>query len=132
MTPPVSLRDLPATLLSLATARPNKTFPGGSLARFWSGGLQQAEPVLSEVQQAVRMPEWYPAAGGMLRALTDTSHHFILNPKGPPQLFDWRADPEERVNLAGTPSGDSLVPRYEAPLRALPPFPSPARKVEFP
>ncbi len=130
--PPVSLRDLPATLLTLATAAPNKTFPGASLARFWSGGSLPAEPVLSEVQQAVRMPEWYPAARGTLRALTDTSHHFILNPAAPPQLFDWRADPEERVNLAGTPAGDSLVPRYEAPLRALPPFPSPSRKVEFP
>jgi len=133
VTQPVSLRDLPATILALVNGHSSTTFPGASLQRFWSGTPPQGEaPVLSEVQRAVRMPEWYPAAGGDLRALTDTVYHFIQNPDSSHQLFDWVTDPSERTNLYPTAQGHARAESYLARLRQVPPFPSPSRRVEFP
>lgn len=130
---PVSLRELPATILGLIDGDSNTTFPGASLARHWSGmPLRDEAPVLSEVQQAVRMPEWYPAATGDLRALTDTTYHFIQSPDSSHQLFDWVTDPAERTNLYPTAQGQARAESYLARLRQLPPFPPPSRGTESP
>jgi len=133
VTPPVSLRDLPATILSLVDSASPPTFPGASLARFWGGTPPRGEaPVLSEVQRAVRMPEWYPASTGQVRALTDTAYHFIQNPDSSHQLFDWATDPMERLNLYPTALGHARAESYLARLRLVPDFPALTRKVEFP
>lgn len=132
VTQPVSLRDLPATVLSLVRGE-SATFPGASLERFWGGTPPQGEPpVLSEVQRAIRMPEWYPSAGGDLRALTDSAYHFIQHPDSGHRLFDWAADPAERDNLYSTAQGRARAETYLERLRQVPPFPPARRKVEFP
>ncbi len=132
VTQTVSLRDLPATILSLVRGE-SATFPGASLARFWGGAPPQGEPpVLSEVQRAIRMPEWYPSSGGDLRALTDSAYHFIEHPDSNHQLFDWASDPLERANLYPTALGRARAEAYLDRLRQVPPFPHPGRKVEFP
>lgn len=130
---PVSLRDLPATILALIGGDSSTTFPGASLGRFWRGTPPTHEvPVLSEVQQAIRMPEWYPAASGDLRALTDSAYHFIQNPDSSHQLFDWVTDPTEQSNLYPTARGHAQAEPYLARLRQLPPFPAPSQGTESP
>ncbi len=124
VTQPVSLRDLPATIMSLVSPDgTTTTFPGASLARFWGRTPPTGEPpVLSEVQRAVRMPEWYPGARGELRSLVDSAHHFIQNPDSAHQLFDWTSDPSELTNRYPTAQGQALAQPYLDRLRVLPPF----------
>lgn len=120
---PVSLRDLPATLLEFSPA-PGRAFPGRPLQRFFGDSLPAPEaPVLSEVQQAIRMPDWYPGAHGSLRALTDSAHRFIQHADGTHQLFAWPADPEERDNLYPTAAGRAAAQAYVALLRDVADFP---------
>lgn len=133
VTRPVSLRDLPATVMALATGEDGRPFPGAPLTRFLGDTLPPPEaPVLSEVQQAVRMPDWYPAAHGSLRALTDSAYHFIQHADSSHQLFGWEDDPEERHNLYDTAEGRARAAGYLALLQEVGAFRPTWQKVEFP
>ncbi|HEX6064266.1 MAG TPA: sulfatase, partial [Longimicrobiales bacterium] len=97
---PVSLRDLPATVLQLTGAREPTEFPGASLARYWQPGTTPSNelPALSEArtESALR-------AGGedapYTYSLVADSFHYIWYPDGKEQLFNHRVDPEERNDL---------------------------------
>ena len=115
---PVSLRDIPATLLSLATGAANP-FPGGALSRYWTDSATVIEtPILVEVQQAVRVPDFYPAATGDLHGLIDSAFHFIQGPKSA-TLFAWDEQPIERVDLAGMPQWQGAVTAYREQLERM-------------
>lgn len=123
---PVSLRDLAATVLDFAGGGAG-SFGGRPLQRFFGDTTPPAEaPVLSEVQQAVRMPDWYPGAHGSLRSLTDSAYQFIQHADGVHQLFAWPEDPAERDNLYLTDRGRALAEGYLALLREVPDFPAQA------
>ena len=129
---PVSLRDLPATLLEF-TAAGGRGFPGRPLQRYFGDSLPGPEaPVLSEVQKAVRMPEWYPGAHGALRSLTDSAYQFIQHADGTHQLFAWPADPEERNNLYPSAAGRAVADGYLALLREVGDFPPDGPAAELP
>ncbi|MBK7925225.1 MAG: sulfatase [Gemmatimonadetes bacterium] len=129
---PVSLRDLPATLLEFTPAA-GSAFPGRPLQRFFGDSVPAPEaPVLTEVQKAIRMPEWYPGAHGALRSLTDTAYQFIQHADGSHQLFAWPTDPEERENLYRSPPGRALAEGYLALLREVAEFPPDGPASELP
>ncbi len=97
---PVSLRDLPATLLDLAGV-PNGTFPGSSLATLWRRPATRPEaPLLAEVGQASGLPGWYPVSVGDLHSVIAGGYQLILNGNGREELYDLRHDPNEEDNLA--------------------------------
>jgi arylsulfatase A-like enzyme len=93
---PVTLADLPATLLALAGFQNQGVFPGSSMLE----GPGTARPVLSEVDRlAEDLPS--PKLRGLLRSLVSDSLHWILNGDGSEELYRYRADPAEETDIAG-------------------------------
>jgi arylsulfatase A-like enzyme len=98
---PVSLRNVPATLLDLAGI-PGHLLPGQSHTRFWRGtpiDSSQDSPVLSELTPSPGAPQIHRNARGELRSLVEGPYHYILNADGSDELFDLRTDPLEQRSL---------------------------------
>jgi arylsulfatase A-like enzyme len=114
---PVSLRDLPATVvdqLGLSDASP---FPGHSLAAYWRPPPGQAPqgittPALSEqADSTLFQPQLGngPGRGGFELSLVASGHHYLRDVMGVEKLYDLHRDPSERVNLMGSSFGDNAV-----------------------
>ena len=104
---PVTLRDVPATILALASLDRSRPLPGRSLASLWnekSAADAVSGPVLSETQP---LPGWtkpyHPVAKGNMRSLVSGWLHFIRNGDGREELYDLESDPQEQRDLANTP-----------------------------
>ena len=103
---PVSLCDLPATLIDLIGLGPDHPFTGRSVARYWqprSPGVRLvADPLLMETTK----PELIinggrePAAKGPMKAVVVAGMHYIQMADGSEELYDVNKDVEETVNLA--------------------------------
>ncbi len=124
---PVSLRDLPATIVELAEIPEDAPFPGASLARFWRAfeptpECERADPsVLAEFASVTKLaPEvrYQDGAEGLLRAIVDGPFVYHRDDRGRAMLFDLVLDPEESRNLAGTERGAPVVRRLDAKLDA--------------
>jgi arylsulfatase A-like enzyme len=123
---PVSLRDLPATVVDLIGLENDSPFPGQSLARFWAGHSTGREPVdpgivLSEL--AAPNPSdpnqgRSPVYRGPLRSLADGDFVYICNEgDGGEQLFNQRDDPDELNNLASADAMRPVLRRFRDQLR---------------
>ncbi len=101
---PVSLRDLPATIVEMLGLGEKSPFPGRSLSRFFrpeSGTAEsRLDPVLSEVgqQTTIAPTPGVPASMGPARALTTEKEVYIRNGDGGEELYDRLQDPEETLN----------------------------------
>jgi arylsulfatase A-like enzyme len=103
---PVSLCDLPATVVDLLGLADGSPFPGRSLSAYWSLGPGQhperTSPALTEQAEAAafqtqsRPSREHP---GFQMSLVASGHHYIRHGMGLEQLYDLRVDPFERVNL---------------------------------
>jgi arylsulfatase A-like enzyme len=103
---PVSLRDLPATIIDLLGPGPDHGLGGRSLARYWqprSPGVRvMDEPLLMETTK----PELIinggrePAARGPMKGVVAAGMHYIQMADGSEELFNINSDVEEKVNLA--------------------------------
>jgi arylsulfatase A-like enzyme len=103
---PVSLCDLPATLIDLLGLGPDHPFTGRSLARYWQprspGVPLLADPLLMETTK----PELIinggrePAARGPMKALVAAGMHYIQMGDGSEELYNINSDVEEKDNLA--------------------------------
>ena len=117
---PVSLRDLPATVLDLVGVRPDQApFPGRSLARFAELGegratgpaaapRDPADPhvVLTEValrDKVSRNADRPPALRGPMKSVVVAGFVYIRNSDGREELYDATSDPAEEHDLAGRP-----------------------------
>lgn len=106
--PPVSLRDLPATLAAWAGAG---GLPGRSLERFWArDGTAAAEPPLYAETLAPRLDFGWSE----LRAWRSGRHKYVRAPRA--ELYDLEDDPEESRNLAA--AHPELAASLEGELRA--------------
>jgi arylsulfatase A-like enzyme len=113
---PVSLRDLPATVVDLLGLADGSPFPGRSLAAYW--GLppgQDSEittPALTEQADATAF-QTQPRRGrghpGFQMSLVALDHHYIRSGMGTEQFYDLRIDPKERVNLMETAPDNQQV-----------------------
>jgi len=101
---PVSLRNVPSTLLELAGLH-GDPLPGESHTRFWQGAPadSQDQPVLSELTPSPRGLQNQRNAHGEIRSLLLGPYHYIQGADGSAELFDLRTDPEENRNLNGGP-----------------------------
>jgi len=122
---PVSLRDIPATvvdLLGLASAAP---FPGRSLARFWAGNqparANVGEPLLMETGKPLGLTNQgrEPVAKGPMQAMVAEGMHYIRTADGLEELYLLRSDPEEQSNLAAYSFASEPLQRFRARLSAM-------------
>jgi hypothetical protein len=96
-------------VLDLADVSDGTLLPGLSLARLWSeeGAVGPVEPVLSTVTPTFRPKPVERNARGELRSLVLERFHYILNPDGTEELFDFREDPREERNLVARDEGSA-------------------------
>jgi arylsulfatase A-like enzyme len=117
---PVSLRDLPATVLDLIGAESSHRFPGESLAHYWMPrGRRDSVPVLTatRTESVVRLQG--DDAEYTYSLVADTMH-YIRYPDGTEQLFNHRKDPDERNDMATT-APKAQLQHFRALLRSLVP-----------
>lgn len=100
---PVTLRDLPATILDLAGVPNTVHFPGTTLATQWRSTSTPAPAATgSPLLSALTWPD-----GEVAVALRVESREYIDWFQSPEQLFDLAADPEEANNLVA--QNDSMA-----------------------
>jgi arylsulfatase A-like enzyme len=114
VTQPVSLRDLPATILRLAGA-PQSTVPGHSLTPLIAGDSTATSAILAEVTKAQNIEPVYPTARGDMTAALDARWHYIRNHgDGREELYDYRADPLQRANAGGGADSSNVLAPWRA------------------
>jgi arylsulfatase A-like enzyme len=94
----VSLRDLPATILDLATR--DSSLPGNSLRNVWEGHTPGSTPVISET--------YGPSPKRRLQATISSGYHAIWSADSV-ELYDFEGDPSETNNLARSALGPALL-----------------------
>ena len=100
---PVSLRDLPSTVVDLAGLGQGPPFPGRSLARCWSeqpaASPADNEFLLSETADELSRA---PADSTRVRSLFYAGKVYIRNKDGSEELYDHKTDPTETHDLSKT------------------------------
>jgi arylsulfatase A-like enzyme len=128
VTEPVSLRDLPATIVDLAGLGGGSPFPGRSLARFWreppvDSRSDDPEAVLSELASpnpADPNNGRSPAYRGPLISLAGGDFVYIRNEgDGTEELFNERDDARELINRAGNDAMRPILQGFRDRLRRL-------------
>ncbi len=117
---PVSLRDLPATILDLVRLSADSPFPGRSLSRHWrptpERGSTPDDPVLTEI-----VDDDGKALVGSRRRRTIAEGalvYFNLG-DGREQLFDTVSDPHEMRDLSKEESMDPIASHFRDLIRKL-------------
>jgi arylsulfatase A-like enzyme len=124
---PVSLRDLPATILDLLRVPAAGRLPGRSLARFWTGGNRaETDTVLSEVTPYQAAPDALWGNGDQMRAMTGMPLRYIHNGGGREEVYDYLQDTLETKDLSRTPLADQNLDALRRVLRPAA-GPSPSR-----
>ena len=124
---PVSLRDLPATVVDLSGLQAGAPFPGRSLAACWRTAPGQAPegittPALSEQANAIALqpqPQSGHGHSGFGFSLLASGHHYLRDSMGIERLYNLRNDRFERVNLVGSPQGNQVVGAFRKMLLEL-------------
>jgi arylsulfatase A-like enzyme len=110
---PVSLRDLPATIVDRLGLSAGSPFPGRTLAKHWfsppGGALGEVTPSISEMAGAGAFRQTGAETGLERRdvqmSLVAHGLHFVRDGFGAEQLFDLSRDQSEKVNLINTAEG---------------------------
>jgi arylsulfatase A-like enzyme len=113
---PVTLRDVPATMLDLAGIA-DAPIPGSSLAPAWQGVPAPPSPLFAEVRKGVRVPERYPTSDADLHSLLDAGLHYIRDSKGVESLFHYEDDPQEAHDLAADANYAAVLARLRLALQ---------------
>ena len=122
---PVSLRDVPATVLDLAGLARGDLLPGRSLARFWNqrdGAPQPVfEPLLMEMERPALLTNQgrEPVSRGPMKSLVAGGMHYIRTGDGGEELFALGADPQELTNVAGLPGAEVSLEGFRGALRSM-------------
>ena len=113
---PVSLRNLPATVVDLLGQTEASPFPGRSLARFWApSSPRAAEPDAFVLSEAVYEPLNTPLDSVRPRSLIAENTLYVRNKNGREELFDLAADPAESRNLERRPHLQPVLSRFARP-----------------
>ena len=121
---PVSLRELPATIVALLGFDQAAAFPGSSLTRFWASGAAPPpapEPILMETEKPDLLTNQgrEPASKGPMKAVIARGMHYIRNGDGGEELYSLELDPEQRSNVAGRVEARATLEMFRATLRAM-------------
>ncbi len=112
---PVSLRDLPATILELCgVAAP---LPGHSLSPRWTAGAPVGDTLLlAEVERHPTGLANWPNRKGPMQALLAGPYHYIREGDGRELLFNYWEDPAEEHDLVGSPDEVARLEEFRAAL----------------
>ncbi len=122
---PVSLRDLPATIVGLLGLGRVAAFPGRSLARYWDVGEGESppavEPILMETDEPVLLANQgrEPVAKGPMKAMVAGGMHYIRSGDGSEELYALGLDPDQVTNLAGYPDAREALQGFRGALRSM-------------
>ena len=115
---PVSLLDVPATILDLIGLDSHNLISGLPLTRLWTEGDStiSSSIILSEAlaKQDFTPPPSYPIHHGLMRSLVVDNLHYIQDGLGREELFDIVADPWEQVDLASLSNQAGQLERFRA------------------
>jgi arylsulfatase A-like enzyme len=118
---PVSLRDLPATIVDLTGLQERKLFPGTALFHVGREGERSEEPapaaVFSEVSRAPWGEKWYPATKGDMQSLTDARYQYIRNGDGREELYDLERDAAAKKDIAAVEENRGVIERFAGALK---------------
>lgn len=112
---PVSISDIPATVMDLTQLDGKPVFPGLPLSSLWRTPTEDSPDPLSELARNEiiapedRLPGIPTAFTGAMRSLVTPQWHLITHEKMGDQLYDWVHDPGEVNNLINTPEGRSIA-----------------------
>src|SRR5262249_55442653 len=112
---PVTLRDLPATVMHLLGRGTDAPFPGRSLTRFWKrldGDAPPAfEPLIMETDKPTLLVNLgrEPAAKGPMQAVVAGGMHYIRTGDGSEELFSLQHDPDEKMNVGAAPDAQEAL-----------------------
>ena len=116
VTQPVSLRDLPATVIDNLGLAAGSPFPGHSLTAYWrtphDPTVADDQMVLSEfADKAALRPQIHrdQSRYGVQMSLTAPGRQYTLDGFGSEQLFDLDRDPSESVNLIDSDLGKQAL-----------------------
>ncbi len=130
VTEPVSLRDLPATIVGISGSSSDSAFPGVSLARFWNQSSEAAaadrsgpSPAFSELSPESPLyssnPHWHETdiRGWPVAALIEGDWSYTRREGDLLELlFNLREDPGELHNLASDPTMRPTLDRLRTTL----------------
>ncbi len=112
---PVSLKDVPKTVLDLIADREAGTFPGQSLAAYGRGEAETRPggPILVEAdRRPFGTDAIYPLLHGDMWSLVADGYEYIKNSNGTEELFDFDTDVKEAVNLANSPIHAPVLAKF--------------------
>jgi arylsulfatase A-like enzyme len=118
---PVSIADIPATILDLIGASPTE-FPGHSLAGQWRDDgheVPRATPAISELSTQGEGVPFHPVSKGHMRSIVAGSMHYIIAGEEHENLFDLASDPQELHDLAADPLWEPELDRMRRLLEAV-------------
>jgi arylsulfatase A-like enzyme len=101
---PVSIRDIPATVMSLTSLSGGAPFPGRSLERFWEPVEEDSERVVEPVFSELTDIRGAPTT----KSLVVGRYHYIWGENRTEALFDLQSDPGELTSIL-TPENLELV-----------------------
>ena len=119
---PVSLRDIPATLVDLLGYARESPFPGVSLVDSWSRPPNTpvgATPAISEYVNATALAPKDAATKqttGMQMSLVAENWHYVRDGTGSEQVFHLPSDPREQSDLSTQSEGRRVLPGLRARL----------------
>ncbi|MGQ0764481.1 MAG: sulfatase [Gemmatimonadota bacterium] len=129
VTTPVTLRDVPATILDLIGGPVRGALPGSSLALQWTNdGTPAASPRLAELDWARNLPSGPIGHGDMKSVADDSGLRYIRRGDGHEELYNVVADPLEARNLAGDSSFVAAVSRLRSTVDSVSASPRPRRR----
>ncbi len=123
---PVSLRDLPATVVDQLGVPTGSPFPGRSLAVAWKGTTEDANRetslALSTYSNATAFEPQSPTTlsrRGFQMSLVALGRHYVRDSSGAEQLYDLQTDSAEQVNLMDSARGEREVGAFRRMLLEL-------------
>jgi arylsulfatase A-like enzyme len=115
---PVSLRDIPATVMEILGLKNAFRFPGISLTRYIGAAKKPAgppEPIVAELTQGqeFRRPG-LPNSEGDMKSVISHGMHYIKNGDGHEEIYDFESDPLEKHNLSATEEGRPMLIQFRS------------------
>ena len=118
---PVTIANIPATIMNLIGESQQTTFPSLSLTTLW----EQPESALdwpgsiAEVKQAIWLPPEHLPAHGNMQSIITRDWQYINHEKFGEELYDLKTDPEENINLASEASFQDVLEQLKRSLSSI-------------